>query len=77
MPTQLSGFILYISIMNNLNEKIGINSSLIIIVGCLLKAFHIQEAAVVLTSGFFILVLLSLWYALIDISKVPSPYSIL
>ena len=38
--------------MNNLNEKIGISSSLIIIVGCLLKAFHLQGAAVVLTSGF-------------------------
>ena len=38
--------------MNNLNEKIGISSSLIIIVGCLLKAFHLQGAVVVLTSGF-------------------------
>ena len=38
--------------MNNLNEKIGIISSIIIIVGCLLKAFHLQGAAVVLTSGF-------------------------
>lgn len=40
--------------MNNLNEKIGITSSIIIIVGCLLKAFHLQGAAVVLTSGFAI-----------------------
>ena len=40
--------------MNNLNEKIGITSSIIIIVGCLLKAFHLQGAAVVLTSGFLI-----------------------
>ena len=154
--------------MNNLTEKIGIISSFIIIVGCLLKAFHLQGAAVVLTSGFlffsfifipaiiwaqlkrkkpiqaiaglflstltlgvlfkimhwpyanfliswsvtislfgitpiyfvsnyytkinedfskedrmkniligvFILVLLSLWYAMIDLSKIPSPYSI-
>ena len=50
-PTQ-SRFILYISIMNNLTEKIGIISSLLIIVGCLLKAFHLQGAAVILTSGF-------------------------
>ena len=40
--------------MNNLNEKIGITSSIIIIAGCLLKAFHLQGAAVVLTSGFLI-----------------------
>ena len=40
--------------MNNLNEKIGITSSIIIITGCLLKAFHLQGAAVVLTSGFLI-----------------------
>ena len=40
--------------MNNLNEKIGITSSIIIIVGCLLKAFHLQGAAVVLTLGFLI-----------------------
>ena len=26
--------------------------------------------------GIFILVLLSLWYAMIDLSKIPSPYSI-
>ena len=38
--------------MNNLNEKIGITSSIIIIIGCLLKAFHLQGAAVILTSGF-------------------------
>ena len=47
-------FLLYISIMNNLNEQIGITSSIIIIVGCLLKAFHLQGAAVVLTLGFLI-----------------------
>ena len=52
-PTHLSGFI-YFSRMNNLNKKIGITSSIIIIVGCLLKAFHLQYAAVVLTSGFLI-----------------------
>ena len=40
--------------MNNLNEKIGITSCIIIIAGCLLKAFHLQGAAVVLTSGFLI-----------------------
>ena len=40
--------------MNNLNEKLGIVSSIIIIVGCLLKVFHLQGAAVVLSSGFFI-----------------------
>ena len=39
--------------MNTLKEKIGIISSVIIITGCLLKAFHLQGAAVVLTSGFF------------------------
>ena len=53
-PTQMSGFLLYISIMNNLNEKIGITSSIIIIIGCLLKALHLQGAAVVLTLGFLI-----------------------
>jgi len=37
--------------MNNLNEKIGIISSLIII-GCLLKALHFQGASFILTSGF-------------------------
>ena len=31
--------------MNNLNEKIGITSSIIIMVGCLLKAFHLKGAA--------------------------------
>ena len=46
--------------MNNLNEKIGISSSLIIIVGCLLKAFHLQGAAVLLTSGFFLFSLIFL-----------------
>ena len=40
--------------MNNLNEKIGITSSIIIIIGCLLKALHLQGAAVVLTLGFLI-----------------------
>lgn len=40
--------------MNNLNEKIGITSSIIIIIGCLLKVLHLQGAAVVLTSGFLI-----------------------
>ena len=46
--------------MNNLNEKIGISSSIIIIVGCLLKAFHLQGAVVVLASGllFFSLIFL-------------------
>ena len=39
--------------MNTVKEKIGITSSVIIITGCLLKAFHLQGAAVVLTSGFF------------------------
>ena len=39
--------------MNTLKEKIGIISSVIIITGCLLKAFHLQGAAMVLTSGFF------------------------
>ena len=43
---------LYISRMNNLNEKTGITSSILIMAGCLLKAFHLQGAAVVLTSGF-------------------------
>ena len=49
----MSGF-LYISRMNNLNEKIGVTSSIIIMIGCLLKAFHLQGAAVVLTSGFLL-----------------------
>ena len=39
--------------MNTVKEKIGITSSVIIITGCLLKAFHLQGAAMVLTSGFF------------------------
>ena len=43
---------MYISIMNNLNVKIGITSSIMIIFGCLFKAFHLQGAAIVLTSGF-------------------------
>ena len=40
--------------MNTVKEKIGITSSVIIITGCLLKAFHLQGAAMVLTSGFLI-----------------------
>jgi len=40
--------------MNNLNNKIGITSSIVIMVGCLLKAMHLQGAALVLTSGFLI-----------------------
>ena len=36
----------------NLNVKIGLSSSIMIIVGCLFKAFHLQGAAIVLTSGF-------------------------
>ena len=40
--------------MNNLNEKIGIISIIIIIIGCLLKALYLQAAAIVLTSGFLI-----------------------
>ena len=38
--------------MNNLNIKLGIGSSIIIIVGCLLKIFHLQGAEEVLTLGF-------------------------
>ena len=40
--------------MNNLNKTIGITSSIIIMAGCLLKAFHLQGAALLLTSGFLI-----------------------
>jgi len=40
--------------MNNINNKIGITSSAIIIIGCILKAFHLQGAAVMLTSGFLL-----------------------
>ena len=40
--------------MNNINNKIGITSSAIIIIGCILKAFHLQGAAVILTSGFLL-----------------------
>ncbi len=40
--------------MNNINLKIGISSSVIIMLGCLLKAFHLQGAAIVLTSGFLL-----------------------
>jgi hypothetical protein len=40
--------------MKNINEKIGISSSLIIIVGCLMKAFHLQGTSFVLTFGFLI-----------------------
>ena len=38
--------------MNNINFKIGVSSSVIITLGCLLKAFHLPGAAMVLTSGF-------------------------
>jgi hypothetical protein len=38
--------------MDNINTKIGISSSIIIIFGCLLKAFHLQGASIVLTIGF-------------------------
>ncbi|MEC7645958.1 MAG: hypothetical protein VX689_00560 [Bacteroidota bacterium] len=38
--------------MNNINFKIGVSSSVIISLGCLLKAFHFPGAAMVLTSGF-------------------------
>ena len=38
--------------MKNLKEKIGIISSIIIIVGCLLKAFHLQGAGATLALGF-------------------------
>ncbi len=38
--------------MNNLNIKLGIGSSIIIIVGCLLKIFHLQGEEEVLTLGF-------------------------
>lgn len=38
--------------MNNLKVRLGIISSVIIIVGCLFKAFHLAGAAVVVASGF-------------------------
>jgi len=37
--------------MNNINEKIGVSSSIIIIIGCLLKTFHLQGAGVTLLLG--------------------------
>ena len=37
--------------MNNINEKIGVSSSIIIIIGCLLKTFHLQGAGVILLLG--------------------------
>ncbi|MDG1900949.1 MAG: hypothetical protein P8I80_01860 [Bacteroidales bacterium] len=40
--------------MENTNVKIGISSSIIIIVGCLFKMFHLQGAEEVLTLGFLI-----------------------
>ena len=40
--------------MENTNVKIGISSSIIIIVGCLIKMFHLQGAEEVLTLGFLI-----------------------
>ena len=56
-----SSFILHIYIMDNINTKIGISSSIIIIAGCLLKAFHLQGAAIVLTSGFLFFSLIKLY----------------
>ena len=54
-PQKINPFIfLYISRINNLNKIIGITSSIIIMAGCLLKAFHLQGAALLLTSGFLI-----------------------
>ena len=54
-PQKINPFILlYIRRMNNLNKTIGITSSIIIMAGCLLKAFHLQGAALLLTSGFLI-----------------------
>lgn len=38
--------------MKNLKVRLGIISSVIIIVGCLFKAFHLAGAAVVVASGF-------------------------
>ena len=40
--------------MNTITLKIGVSSSVIIILGCLLKAFHLQGAAIVLISGFLL-----------------------
>ena len=40
--------------MNNLNNKIGLISSTVIIIGCLFKALHLQGAGVILASGFLI-----------------------
>ena len=44
--------------MNHLNVKIGISSSIIIIVGCLLKVFHIPGAGPVLTLGLLVVSLI-------------------
>jgi hypothetical protein len=37
--------------MNNINAKIGVSSSIIIIIGCLLKTFHLPGAGITLLSG--------------------------
>ena len=44
--------------MKNLNEKIGVSSSIIIIVGCLLKVFHIPGAGPVITLGLLVVSLI-------------------
>ena len=40
--------------MNQTNIKIGLGSSIIIIVGCILKAFHLHGAGALITSGYFL-----------------------
>ena len=44
--------------MRNIIFKLGISSSLLILVGCLFKAFHLQGASAVLTLGFLFLALI-------------------
>jgi hypothetical protein len=40
--------------MNQINSKIGITSSIIIMIGCLLKAFHLQGTGALISLGFLL-----------------------
>jgi hypothetical protein len=48
--------------MNKINATIGISSSIIIIIGCLLKTFHLQGAGITLFSGGLIFCLIFMPY---------------
>jgi hypothetical protein len=59
--------------MNEINSKIGISSSIIIIIGCLLKGFHLQGAAAIFTLGallFCLVFIPSIIYSLLKNKKI-------